>query len=270
MPPLLLWALLGLAAVTGVSGDAYTPSAAEATWITKYSPPDYYPYGVWQGMQACPSGQAVCGFEVRMESDSAVDDTALNGLRFVCCGIANWNAPRSPIQYPGDGFWGSWSGYSFMPANVYARGGSMRVEAHNADPDDVTGLNAVNLWGTDGRSYIPSYGYWGGWPGGDVYCPDSSLITGLELRIHPPQSGGDDTAAVAVRWQCSCAAGSYPSCGASSCTCPLFTTCGVGHEETTAPTSFCRLGVTGCNRVCTACVLGTTYQDVAGSVDCKP
>lgn len=49
-------------------------------------PPVNTGWGSWQPLRACPTGQAVCGVNTRVEaSQGAGDDTSLNGIAFACC-----------------------------------------------------------------------------------------------------------------------------------------------------------------------------------------
>ena len=48
-----------LALLGGLAGPADAQSAAELTWIAKYSPRNYYTdakYGTWTAMTSCPKG----------------------------------------------------------------------------------------------------------------------------------------------------------------------------------------------------------------------
>ena len=195
----------------------------------------------------------------------------MNGLGFTCCALNNWNAywGEGGSLVPSAGFWGDWTNTVFVIGD-YLKGGNQRIERPGDDPDDLTGINAIKLISASGGSLTPHPGHFGGWYDGDVYCPGASLITGISLKVQSSQAGGDDVAMNAIRWQCSCPTNMYPSCDATSCTCLDFTTCLAGQEETKAPTSFCALGITGCNRVCASCVFGLTYSDSPGSLDCQP
>ncbi|MCU0294412.1 MAG: RICIN domain-containing protein, partial [Thermoanaerobaculaceae bacterium] len=54
---------------------------------TEIEPPNGADRGTWKTWGVCPTGQAVCGMEVRSEDNQGEggDDTALNGVRLQCC-----------------------------------------------------------------------------------------------------------------------------------------------------------------------------------------
>ncbi len=73
--------------------------------------PGATPWGDWYGYVACPAGQAVCGLEARIENPINGDDTAMNGLRFICCQYERRSDSSTSIdlQVEASGA-GSWAG----------------------------------------------------------------------------------------------------------------------------------------------------------------
>ena len=65
------------------------------------------------------------------------DDTAANGLRFVCTD-GNW-------KYPGDGYWGEWSSTEYCPSGSAVYGMRTQVEGKQGKRDD-TALNGAKFF----------------------------------------------------------------------------------------------------------------------------
>jgi hypothetical protein len=104
------------------------------------------------------------------------------------------------------GPWGSWTNTAFCPANTWAAGYTMRVEASQGSGDD-TALNAVALYCYDraGRYVATVYshtGYWGQWVTGR-FCAQGAFFTYFRLKREASQGSGDDTSANSVGFWCS-------------------------------------------------------------------
>jgi hypothetical protein len=69
-------------------------------------------WGGWQAVANCPTGQVACGAEVRIEgSQGNGDDTAMNGLKFVCCDPVRRSTSSTAIDIAVDGSGGGmWAG----------------------------------------------------------------------------------------------------------------------------------------------------------------
>ncbi|KXZ45310.1 hypothetical protein GPECTOR_56g407 [Gonium pectorale] len=139
-------------------------------------------------------GLPINSFLLRVESDSAADDTALNGISVGCMtGTAN------SIE-DGSGFWGDWTSTVSCSSGGYFVGARMRIESPGGDD---TAANSVvftcsNARGSDLSAH---YGFWGDWTGW-TYCPGNTYICGLQVRVEDPVSASDDTAMNGMRIAC--------------------------------------------------------------------
>jgi hypothetical protein len=82
------------------------------TSTTALEAPGGAPWGGWQAVANCPTGQVACGAEVRIEgSQGGGDDTAMNGLKFVCCDPARRSTSTATLDIAVDGSGGGmWAG----------------------------------------------------------------------------------------------------------------------------------------------------------------
>jgi hypothetical protein len=109
--------------------------------------------------------------------------------------------------YPGDGYWGDWSGMARCPFGAYAKGYALRAEPSIGGGDD-TALNAIQVYcewwyGAPSEPLTPHPGFWGDWLA-RADCPAGAYMDGIQMKIEPPLGGGkDDTAANRVLAHCS-------------------------------------------------------------------
>lgn len=71
----------------GISDDtaANTLEAMCSDGKTVISHSNSLGFGSWSEWVSCPTGSAVCGFQVKIEQQDAVDATALNDIKLACC-----------------------------------------------------------------------------------------------------------------------------------------------------------------------------------------
>jgi hypothetical protein len=104
----------GALKVEGTGGDDTSANSVkvQCTDGSEMEAPGGAPWGGWSGFAACPAGQAVCGIEARIEApQGGGDDTAMNGLKFVCCEYERRSDASTSIdlQVEANGA-GSWAG----------------------------------------------------------------------------------------------------------------------------------------------------------------
>lgn len=165
-------------------------------------------WGDWGPQVFCPDGTFTNAFQIKVESESAVDDTAMNGIELFCQkpsdvhSIATFpeaNATEYTITSTVQK-WGDWKGKRECQTG-YLTGLRMKSEKDQGWWIDDTAANDLEMqcdWSTETHNGGGDHwGYWSSWES----CPHDWVICGIETRVEST-SAADDTALNNVRMFC--------------------------------------------------------------------
>ncbi|XP_042237659.1 vitelline membrane outer layer protein 1-like isoform X2 [Homarus americanus] len=165
-------------------------------------------WGVWGPKAYCPTGTYAYGFNIKVESEGAVDDTSINGIMLYC---------RAPGDVGHDGIspkvdageytitstvqrWGDWRGKREC-FQGFLTGLKMKSEEYQGIIEDDTAANDLEMqcnWSTETLNGGGNHwGYWSDY----ADCPDGWVICGIETRVEA-ETATDDTALNDVRMFC--------------------------------------------------------------------
>lgn len=148
----------------------------------------------------CTNDRMVCGFQTSTDYCNSCDDTALNGLKLICCnslpsGRVNLQEITSAVSPWGYG----WEGTQFCAEGEYIDGFRQKFEDCSEGCDD-TGTNLLEFRCAPSGTILSSIGHsWGSWRGWS-YCPAGQYMCGMQTRTEPSTS--DDTAWNGMRFKC--------------------------------------------------------------------
>ncbi|XP_069937753.1 vitelline membrane outer layer protein 1-like isoform X1 [Cherax quadricarinatus] len=173
-------------------------------------------WGEWGPQAFCPQGTYAYAFELKVESEAAIDDTSMNGIMLYC---------RAPQDVGHDGVkpkvgtleftvtstvqkWGDWQGKRECPEG-FLTGVMMKSEAKQGILDD-TAANDLEMQCNWSDFTINGGGNpWGTWSSYTT-CPQGWAICGIETKV-AAASAMDDTALNNVIMYCCDAAASLNS-----------------------------------------------------------
>lgn len=171
--------------------------------------------GIWGGEgpeEICPENMRACGIQHKGEDNQqGGDDTALNGIKLLCCqnniGITNVKEIGSYI-----GPFGDWRSQAFCPMGSYIRGFNHKWEGDQGSGDD-TASNGVSVICSDSAGTVlnPWQGPFGNWQSNFVSCQIGEYVCGLKTKVEGNQNGGDDTGMNGLSMRCCSVEGETPS-----------------------------------------------------------
>ncbi|XP_071523173.1 vitelline membrane outer layer protein 1-like [Panulirus ornatus] len=197
--PAVVLCLLGL-----VAGDEASRDDSHVTLALDWA----MNWGEWGPQVYCPLGTFAYAFQLKVELEDAIDDTAMNGIELFC---------RDPVFVGHDGIpprknareftitstvqrWGDWRGKRECDEG-YLTGLRMKSEEDQGFFIDDTAANDLEMqcdWSTTTlNGGGDSWGRWSNW----VSCPHGWVICGIETRVEA-DSATDDTALNNVRMFC--------------------------------------------------------------------
>ncbi|WAQ93843.1 VMO1-like protein [Mya arenaria] len=147
-------------------------------------------WGTWRDPHFCAEGAFAVGYDMKIESDSASDDTGMNGIRLECHFKSNGHfggTVESGVAPSGD-----WLGLTRCDSGLgvehFLVSFSLQVEAETTDD---TAANYAKFMCRDfaGVSspyeivHKPGHGYWGTWGSFSEFCDPDSAICGISTKI---------------------------------------------------------------------------------------
>lgn len=137
-------------------------------------------------MELCKDGGVVQGFQVKTEpyKGAAIDDTALNGVKFFCQHPLNPNHTEITSSV---GSWGTWGNIYTCGSNGAITGFQLRVEAPGLIDDETATNNARFFCSNmaDPNDYIEGDGLTFGQWRAAVKCPEHQVLCGVQTQIQP-------------------------------------------------------------------------------------
>ncbi|XP_071522314.1 vitelline membrane outer layer protein 1-like [Panulirus ornatus] len=170
-------------------------------------------WGEWGPQVFCPPDTFTYAFQLKVETEDAFDDTAMNGIELYCRSLRDVGQGGAPPRKDAREFgitstvdpWGDWMGKRECPQGLLT-GLKMKSEEDQGIFDD-TAANDLEMQ-CDWSTYTMNGGgdHWGKWSSW-VSCPEGMAICGIETRVES-QTATDDTALNDVRMFC-CDVGSF-------------------------------------------------------------
>ncbi|XP_063606981.1 vitelline membrane outer layer protein 1-like [Penaeus indicus] len=165
-------------------------------------------WGEWGPQVYCPLGTFAYAFQIKVEGEDHMDDTAMNGIELFCRAPADVGHEGQPPKKDAKEFsitstvqqWGDWKGKREC-ATGYLTGLRMRSEEDQGFFIDDTAANDLDMqcnWSTD--TLNGGGDHWGDWSSWES-CPHNWAICGIETRVEA-DSATDDTALNNVRMFC--------------------------------------------------------------------
>ncbi|CAL4109291.1 unnamed protein product [Meganyctiphanes norvegica] len=161
-------------------------------------------FGTWGELAFCPEGSFAHAFRLKVESESAHDDTALNAIELSCAhrrqlGTKDIQERDSTIT-SSQGHWGDWKALKTC-SDGFLTGLRMKSEEPQGHLHDDTAANDLEMqcaWGSEiHNGEGDHWGRWSSWS----YCPQGWAICGLQTRVEGT-SANDDTALNDVKMFC--------------------------------------------------------------------
>ncbi|XP_069938497.1 uncharacterized protein [Cherax quadricarinatus] len=97
-------------------------------------------FGTWRDPVSCPVPEYIHKFQLRVETEDAFDDTAVNDIRFTCT-----NNPEVVMSGGGES-WGVWGDWASCPNDTAVCGIQTKVEPYMGLAVDDTSLNDVRFF----------------------------------------------------------------------------------------------------------------------------
>ncbi|KAG7167755.1 Vitelline membrane outer layer protein 1-like 2, partial [Homarus americanus] len=97
-------------------------------------------FGTWREPVTCPIPEYIHKFQLRVETENAFDDTAVNDIKVTCT-----HYPEDVLDGGGE-TWGVWGDWASCPDDSAVCGIQTKVEPYLGVVDDDTALNDVRLF----------------------------------------------------------------------------------------------------------------------------
>ncbi|XP_057376754.1 vitelline membrane outer layer protein 1 homolog [Daphnia carinata] len=154
--------------------------------------------GSWGLLEICPDGSRAIGYQTQNDPLDVIlyDKTAMNSIRLFC----NDTAGTSITSILGDT--GTWELRQNCPPGEALSSFRLRVETYDPELSDNTSVNSIQFYCTDGTLLNfngNSAGIWGDFSAENC---DLTGICGLETRVMPMGTLGDNTALNNVGFLC--------------------------------------------------------------------
>jgi len=148
-------------------------------------------WGTWEEIDICPFHGKAYGFRLRVEDDSATDDSALNGIQLLCS--------KGGKVSSNTGDFGKWRKEHKCPTDDYLIGAQLRSQLYQGWGDDTAANNLDMFCKTAGQLKGDglNYGTWG-----DITeCPTDHWICGLRVKMEHSHIG-DESGLNKVKFAC--------------------------------------------------------------------